>query len=480
MDKKRSKGEFIGLLMFLIGATLVLTNGFTGHILAKEPDRFEQVSPIAEAISHILRDYVYEPDMEKVVEGALIGILNSLDKNSSYIPPRGFRAMREETEGAFDGIGVVIKPNDEGRIIIFEPIVGSPAAKEGIRAGDIIDKIDGVSTEGMTTDDAARRIKGPRGRKVVLTMQRAVEGQDELVSIEFTIRRGKIPLQSIVEARMLEGGIGYVRISDFKKNTAADLKKRIKEFKDEGLQSLILDLRWNPGGLLNASRDVCELFLPKHTLVTSTRGREGGNSRSMENGIWRTERGPIVPSTLPIIVLTNNKTASSSEIVTGALQYHERAIIVGDKTYGKGSVQTIIPLQHPADSAMRLTTALYYTPGDVTINGVGILPDVVAKMDDDSGDALRFQMIRSFQADAELRNSQDHGSVTGNEVTDETIEDTPLLRAVEILNESSDFSELVLKYHLDVSETQIAATDSEAGVNLPDPAAVKRPDSYLE
>lgn len=465
MRHKNSKSEFVGLLMFLIGSTLVLTNGFSAHIFAKEADRFEQITPIAEAISHILRDYVYEPDFDQIVEGALYGIMNSLDRNSSFIPARGFKAMREETEGAFDGIGVVIRPDEEGRITVFEPIVGSPAAEAGIRAGDIIHKVDGVSMEGMTTGDAANRIKGPRGRKVDITVLRAVPDQEELATLDFTLKRGKIPLQSIDEARVLEGGIGYVRISDFKKNTAKDLKSAIESFKEQDFQALVLDLRWNPGGLLGASRDVSELFLPKHSLVTKTRGREDGKTRSMENMTLRTERDPIVPTTLPIIVLTNGGTASSSEIVTGALQFHQRAIVVGEKSFGKGSVQTIIPLQRPTQSALRLTTALYYTPADVTIHGVGIQPDVAVVMDDDTQLKLRIQMIASYEASADLRNSQNHGAVTGNEVTDETVEDLVLAKAVALLEENPVFADLLKNYHRDVSETQVAAVDGEEGDN---------------
>ena len=455
----RSKSEFVGLLMFLAGATLVLTNGFSARIFADQEDRFEQISPIAEVLSLVLEDYVHEPDMDKAVEGALVGIMNTLDRNSAYIPPRGFQSMQEETEGAFDGIGVHIKQDDEGRIVVFQPIHGAPAAEAGIRSGDIVARIDDVTTEGMTVEEAARRIKGPRGREVHLSILRKSIDSEEFHMIEFDVERGKIPLESIMESRMLDNGIAYIRVSDFKKNTAADLRDRIEAFKEEDMRGLVLDLRWNPGGLLSSSRDVCELFLEKNTLVTTTKGRPNDNGESPEDMALYTERRPTVPENMPLIILTSDTTASSSEIVTGALQYHRRALIVGEKTYGKGSVQTIIPLNRPRGSALRLTTALYYTPGDVTIDKAGILPDVPVEMNQEIQAKLLEQMFKSYEEDASLKNKQNHGNVTGNTSTDETIQDLVLQRAVEILNEAPAWETLLAKYHKDVKETQVAAIE---------------------
>jgi len=395
-------------------------------------------------------------------------MMASLDQHSSYISAEALRELTEDTEGQFDGIGVKIQMDDQDRIIVFQPLPDSPAVKAGIRALDRILAIDGVSSEGMTLPDAAKLIRGPRGTMVRLTVERGYDdenGESEIEEID--VKRGKIPLESIKEARILEGGIGYIRVSDFKKNTADDLAERIEAFLDDGMTSFVLDLRWNSGGLLSASKEACELFLAKNTLVTYTQGRKDENGKPTEQMRLYTERAPKVPKGFPLVVLVNEQTASSAEIVTGALQFWAKALIVGEKTYGKGSVQTIIPLRRPTESALRLTTALYYTPAEVTIHHQGIKPDVQEPMDREHQGALWEQMVASYQDDPDMIDRQNHGGVTGNEVTDETVEDVQLKRAVEILTEDPVFDNLLAKYHKDTSETQVAASDDQ-----PDKAAI--------
>lgn len=462
MRRKSSKTEFFALAAFLVGVTLVLSNGFSGNIFAQSEERIrvEQIEPIGDVLAEILENYVYEPDIDRAVEGALRGIMNSLDRNSGYIPPQGFKSMQEDTDGEFEGIGIRIKTDDHRNVVIASPIPGSPAAKAGLLSGDIIVEIDGVTAENMDLDEVARRIKGPRGQIVKLGISRRSESSRQTERLDFDVKRGKIPLESVVESRLLDGGIGYVRISDFKKHTARDVKDRVQGFKKEGLKALVIDLRWNPGGLLTVSRDLCELFLPKHTLVTYTRGRATENGY-MDDMRLRTERSPIIPETMPIMLLVGKLSASSSEIVTGALQFHERALIIGEGTFGKGSVQTIIPLRNPRGSALRLTTALYYTPAEVTIDGRGILPDVEVVMSDEKQRALLDQMYTSYGDDLSLRDSQNHGTVTGNPRTETTIEDDVLKRAVEIIREDPVFENLLKKYHRDPRETQVAAISGE-------------------
>lgn len=471
MRRKSSKAEFIALVTFLFGATLVLTNGFTTRIFAQDDKRavFDQIEPIGEVLGEVLQNYVYDPDLDKAVEGALIGIMNSLDRNSSYIPPKGFTSMREETEGEFEGIGVHIQFDEDRHVVVHQPVPGAPAAKAGLRAGDYIVGVDGVRvtaivgtamSPGEALSEVSSRIKGPRGTGVHITVSRATDEGEEREEFEYDVKRGRIPLRSVLEARVLDGGIGYIRIQDFKKNTASDMRKEIKRFDREGLRSLIIDLRWNPGGLLSASREMCELLLPKNTLVVSTRGREKSPGKFLEEMELYTEKHPVIPDTMPLILLVNEFSASSSEIVTGALQYHQRALIVGEKTFGKGSVQTIIPLSRPAGSALRLTTALYYTPANVTIDTVGILPDVHVEMDRDQQGALQRQMFLSFQDDADLRNQQDHGRVTGN-MDPEAAQDLVLERAVQLLGEDDVFENLIRTYHRDVRETQVAAAHKQ-------------------
>ncbi len=478
MRKRSTKAEFAALCIFLLGAVLVLTNGFSARIFAQDDKReiFEQIEPIGDVLAEVLKGYVREPDLDKAVEGALAGIMSTLDRNSSYVPAEGFQNLQEDTQGEFEGIGVHIRTDENNNVVIAYPVPEGPAAKAGLRTGDFITAIEGVLVAELAKDAAnsnavlqevSSRIKGPRGTKIALTVSRAVSGTDQRESLEFTVERGKIPVLSVLESRLLDGGIGYVRISDFKKNTSDELRKELESLQDAGMRSMILDLRWNPGGLLNASREVCELFLPKNSLVVSTRGREigKGSGKYLEEMKLSTEKHPVVPETMPLLLLVNGGSASSSEIVTGALQFYKRALVVGDKTFGKGSVQTIIPLQRPAGAALRLTTALYYTPANVTIDQVGIKPDVEVTMNEEQQRALLEQMYKSYQEDPKKRNLQDHGRITGD-TADTAAQDLVLERAVAILREDSVWSEIVRKYHRDVKETQVAAVD---GTQVPAP-----------
>lgn len=475
MIHKRSKTEFTALFVFLFSAVMVLTNGFSGRIFAQSEDEaiYNQIEPIGEVLAEILDNYVYEPNMERAVEGALMGIMSSLDRNSSFIPADSYTSMREDTEGVFDGIGVQIRFfHETDNVWVYYPIPGAPAAEAGLRANDFIVAVDGVETQNdldaagpdkrKALDLITKRIKGPRGTTVDITISREVTKGEPRERFTYPVRRGKIPLNSLVEARMLDNGIGYVRVSDFKKNTADDVKNKVREFDDDHLSALIIDLRWNPGGLLSSSKELCELFLKKSSLVTFTRGREQSDGRYLDDMKLYTQKHPIVPETMPIIVLVSRGSASSSEIVTGAMQFYKRALVIGEKTFGKGSVQTVIGLTNPPGSALRLTTALYYTPAKVTIDQVGILPDVEVEMDIDTQNNLRIQMIRSMDPGPEFINKQNHGNITGNtegEGEDELINDIVLDRAIELLRTEPNFEKLMGKHHRDVHETQKMASD---------------------
>lgn len=462
---RNTKSQFLALLCFVVVATLLLTNGFTQRIFAQKNDTdvYRSIEPIGEVLSEIMANYVEKPDINKVVEGALTGMMNSLDPHSSYIKPDLYKELTDDTRGEFEGIGVSIKMDDNNNIVVFQPIEGSPASKAGIHSGDYIVEVDGVSTEGMSLADVASRIKGPRGTVVKLKVFRQTEDKSEDNQLlDFDIKRDKVPLQSVSELRVLPGNIGYLRLTDFKSNSAEDMRKDIEALLKKGMKGFVLDLRWNPGGLLTASKEVCELFLPKRTMVTYTKGRVVAGSPSDEM-ILRTERNPILPTDFPMIILVSRSTASSAEIVTSAMQYYARAIIVGEKTYGKGSVQTIIPLKYPAGSALRLTTALYYTPADVTINNRGIIPDVEVPMTQKQQRDLIRQMLESYSDDPNLKDKQNHGEVTGNKETPKTVEDLPLEKAVQILNEDPVFEHLIAKYHKDPSVTQVAAITPKDG-----------------
>jgi carboxyl-terminal processing protease len=277
------------------------------------------------------------------------------------------------------------------------------------------------------------------------------------------VGRAKVPLESIKESAVLKGGIGYVRVSDFKDNTGRDLAKKLQEMLDQGMKAFVLDLRWNPGGLLTASKDTCELFLPKGSLVTYTKGRASvEGSANKEDLRLLTEKNPVLPEGLPVVILVNRNTASSAEIVTGSLQFHERALVLGEKTFGKGSVQTIIPMKNPQNTALRLTTALYYTPADVTIDHQGILPDIELAMTQEQEESLAKQMFESFKDNPDNQYHQNHGSMTEYPVTDKTVEDVQLKRALEVLAEDGVWANLVKKYHRDVHETQMNAETAKA------------------
>ncbi len=468
MPRRDSKSEFLSLLGFLLIAVLLLTNGFAARISAEEKtvDVYRELEPIGVVLDTILREYVREVDMPKVVQGALIGMMGSLDRNSSFITAEDLEAMREDTKGEFEGIGVSIQPDADGNIMVFHPLPGSPAAAAGIKPFDKIIAIDGKSTKGMTTGDAANLIKGPRGTTVNLTVHRKDRNAGPDVQPEvlnFTVSRAKVPLESIKEAALLKGGIGYVRLSDFKDNTGRDLAKKLQEFLGLGMKAFVLDLRWNPGGLLTASKDTSELFLPKGSLVTYTKGRASTEGAANKEDLrLLTENSPVLPEGLPVVILVNRNTASSAEIVTGTLQFHERALVLGEKTFGKGSVQTIIPMKNPANTALRLTTALYYTPADVTIDHQGILPDIELAMTQEQEEALAKQMFESFKDNPENQYHQNHGSMSEYPASDKTVEDLQLKRAVDLLGEDGVWANLVKKYHRDVHETQMTAEAAKA------------------
>nr|WP_320050573.1 S41 family peptidase [uncultured Desulfuromonas sp.] len=328
----------------------------------EEISAYEHLDQFIDVLTIIRKNYVEQAPIDQLMSGAIKGMLNELDPHSAYMPPDMFDEMQIETMGEFNGLGVEITVKDH-LITIIAPIADTPADRAGIRAGDIIIEIDGVLTKEMSVMDAVNKMRGPKGSKISLGIMRSGES----APLTFTLTRETIRVDSI-KHRLYDPAIGYVRISQFQQRTAREFKAALKQLHEEAeLQGLVIDLRNNPGGLLDQAVQVCDLFLDSGKIV-STQGR-----RSTDNFTYNATALDTEPS-YPIVVLINEGSASASEIVAGALQDHKRAVILGTGSFGKGSVQSIIPLAN--HSGLRLTTAYYYTPNGTSIQARGIVPDV--------------------------------------------------------------------------------------------------------
>jgi carboxyl-terminal processing protease len=323
---------------------------------------YQQLETFANVLSILQENYVDDINARKAMEGAISGMLLSLDPHSSYLKPEDFKELQEETEGSFSGIGIEVTIED-GILTVVSPIEATPADKAGLKAKDMIIKIDGEPTQNMNPMDAIKKLRGAEGSKVILAIHR--KGWEELK--DFTLTRATIPLHSVKEA-FLEPGLAYIRITNFQSQTTKEVQDALQKLQAQHpINGLILDLRNNPGGLLDQAVSITDIFLDGG-LVVYTKGRVREQNMTFQahsNG---------GKNLFPLVVLVNEGSASASEIVTGAIQDHKRGIIVGTKTFGKGSVQTIIPL--PEGAGLRMTTARYYTPNGRSIQATGITPDV--------------------------------------------------------------------------------------------------------
>jgi len=333
---------------------------------AEAKEVYEQLRVFSEALDLVKENYVRDVEDQKLIEGAISGMLKTLDPHSSYLDPEGYKELQVETKGSFGGIGVEITVRD-GYLTVVSPLEGTPAYDLGIQAGDHILMVDGQPTKDMSLMEAVQKMRGPKGSKVILTIMR--EGFDK--PKDFEITRAIIPIKS-VRAKTLEPGYGYVRLSQFQSTTATDLADALAKLEKENqpMRGLILDLRNNPGGLLDQAVKVSDEFLDEGLIVYT-----GGRVKSQDMRFMAHKKSQ--PHPYLIVVLVNEGTASAAEIVAGALQDHKRAVILGVKTFGKGSVQTVMPLRNGA--ALRLTTALYYTPNGRSIQAKGIEPDIVVE-----------------------------------------------------------------------------------------------------
>jgi carboxyl-terminal processing protease len=333
---------------------------------------YQKIDLFGEVLEKIKKEYVNDVDQSKIMDSAINGVLQSLDPYSSYMSPELFENMKTDTKGEFGGLGIEIGM-ESGVVKVISPIDDTPASEAGIKAGDYIVKIDGVQVQGKSLMESVKLMRGPVNTKINLTVRR----KGEKKALEFTIERKIIEVKS-VEAKLLgnKNEIGYLRLKSFNENSDEQLLKNIKKFeKNNKINGYILDLRNNPGGLLIQAISITDFFLDDGEIV-STRGRKASENRK------RFARKGDVIKGKPIIVMTNNGSASASEIVAGALKDHKRAIILGEKTYGKGSVQSIIPLRN--GGGMRLTIAKYYLPSGKSISEVGVLPDILVEEAEDS------------------------------------------------------------------------------------------------
>jgi len=362
--KKFSKSGRHWLVVICLLCGFLVIGTYQAHQIAsaREDVTYEQLKIFGSVLDLVQRNYVEEIPPKQLIYGAVQGMLQSLDPHSSFMKPEDYKELQIETKGSFTGIGIEISLKD-GILTVVSPIEGTPAYEAGLKANDKILKIDDKTTKNMTLIESVKLLRGAKGTKVTISVYR--EGWRQLKDI--TLTRDEIPIQS-VRSRILEDGYGYIRVSNFQDKTVSELEKALKELEGgKGLKGLVLDLRNNPGGLLDQAVKVADVFLEKG-LVVYTDGRMEEQKMRFEAQANRHSHD------YPIAVLVNEASASASEIVAGALQHHKRAIILGVQTFGKGSVQTIIPLED--GSAVRLTTARYYTPNGRSIQAKGIEPDI--------------------------------------------------------------------------------------------------------
>ena len=336
---------------------------FTNPILSNENDIYKKIDLFSEVLDKINKEYVDEVNQSEAMDAAINGVLQSLDPYSAYMSPDSFKNMQTETSGEFGGLGIEVSM-EAGVVKVISPIDNSPAEEVGVKAGDYIVKIDDVQVQGKTLSEAVELMRGPVGSDIEITVRR----RGERKALIFTITREIIQVAS-VKSEIKDEQTAYIRLTSFNENSSKQIKNKIKEFKkNKKIKNYILDLRNNPGGLLSQAIKISDYFLENGEIVSTK------SKRKYENRKWFAKKGDIIDGET-MVILINYGSASASEIVAGALQDHKRAILVGESTYGKGSVQSIIPLEN--EGAIRLTVSKYYLPSGKSISRVGVNPDIV-------------------------------------------------------------------------------------------------------
>lgn len=399
---------------------------------ANSPLPIEELRTLADVFGLIKTDYVEPVEDRKLLTEAISGMVSSLDPHSAFLDKKAFKELREGTQGKFVGLGIEVGMED-GYVKVISPIEDSPAYKAGLKAGDLITRLDSTPVKGMTLDEAVKRMRGEPNTKITLTVARKEEDKPLLI----TIMRQEIKVQS-VKGKIIEPGFGWIRVSQFQEPTVEDLAKKINQLyqQDPGMKGLVLDLRNDPGGVLPGAIGVSAAFLPKDVPVVSTNGQLPDSKATYyaRREFYGTRAGTDPLARLPegvkkvkMVVLVNSGSASASEIVAGALQDYKRAAIMGTQTFGKGSVQTIRQLS--ADTAVKLTTARYYTPNGRAIQAKGIVPDLLVDEYAD-GDGMNGMRLREADLQKHLSNDKDKEADKGAAVVDE-LEEAKRLSALE-------------------------------------------------
>ena len=357
----------VKIIIFFILLNLFLVKNI---LSASEQNIYDKIDLFGEVLNKINKEYVEEIDQSEAMDAAINGVLQSLDPYSAYMSPESFENMQTETSGEFGGLGIEVSM-EAGVVKVISPLDDSPAYEAGVKAGDYIVKINNIQVQGKTLNEAVEIMRGPVGSDIEITVRR--KGVKK--ALVFNITRKIIKVRS-VKSKIIDNNIGYIRLTAFNENSSNQIKKKINEFnKNENIEKFILDLRNNPGGLLSQAIKITDFFLSSGEIV-STKSRQENENRK-----WFAQAGDILNGET-LVVLINNGSASASEIVAGALKDHKRAILVGENSYGKGSVQSIIPLRNKG--AIRLTISKYYLPSGESISEVGVSPDIIVTEDNDN------------------------------------------------------------------------------------------------
>ncbi len=400
---------------------------------------YSQIEIFSYALTTVQAEYAEKPDPKDLIYGALKGMLASLDPHSQFLNPEDFKDLKTETQGKFGGLGIEISIRD-GLLTIITPIEGTPAWEAGLKASDRIVKIEDELTKDMTLNDAVKKLRGKPGTDVSITILR----EKEFKLLDFTITREIIFIHDVKDPMLLKDNIAYIRLAEFREDSHKDMHKELMELKEEGADSLILDLRNNPGGLLFSAIKISEEFLPAGKVIVSTRGRHPS-----QNSVTESSNPSPAFAEWPLVVLINEGSASGSEILAGALKDNKRAVIVGQTSFGKGSVQSVIPM--PDGSGLRLTTSKYFTPSGSSIHGTGITPDIEVELIEPEETAedqeTRLEEVERIFEDVEKREQEEDDETETlskkEETRKELLNDNQVQTALSVLQGIKVYSQLI-------------------------------------